>query len=96
MLRKMAFRVCPLESLITINDFYETLSESDESLTPESFVRDFSSQQFAVRSLLYPSYKFPARLRMRLLREIGFDEGEAAQVLMSKQSFGDKGSPPLR
>ena len=91
MLKQLAFYVCPLETLITLNGFYDTLSRHSEggALTTSEFLRDFSVN--SMHHLFYPSLRFPASLRMRVLLEIGFDPQEASQILLSKNKiFSDR------
>ncbi len=87
--KRLAYHVCPLESLVTINDFYETMSKHDDSLTKTAFLNKFSPS--CLHHLLYPSLRFPASLRMKILLEVGFTSQEAAEILLSRnKNFSDK------
>ena len=72
--------VSPLESLITLNSLYECLAALEgESVTVEDFLAEFGQNN--MRLILFPSANFPATLRERFLRQIGFNDREVAYLL---------------
>ncbi len=82
-LRLMGFNMCPLESLIMLNDFYMALSRHDEMLTPSAFLRHFSKAN-TLHLLYRPSLRLPLSLRVQMLRDIGFSSDECVSVLFSR------------
>lgn len=72
-------KVSPLESLITLNSLYECLSALEESVSVEDFLADFGQNN--MRLIMFPSANFPATLRERILRQIGFSDQQVAHLL---------------
>ena len=81
----------PLETLITLNVYYDVLSTLDPSLSDanqliEAFVKGASH---TVRT---PPTNLPLSVRQQILRDIGFADKEVAEIILSPKccAFTDK------
>jgi hypothetical protein len=86
----------PLETLITLNSYYETLSDLDSSMkSKETFLIAFKSVvPYTVRT---PPYNLPISVRRQILSDIGFENAEIAKILVSGKCnhFTDKSTKLL-
>lgn len=85
---KCVIRLCPLETLVFMNAYYEQLVQLNPSFTPLDGLNYFRTN--GLNLILRPSYDFPPIARVRLLREVGFSSDEVLDILLSKPAkFSD-------
>ncbi|XP_059083905.1 uncharacterized protein LOC131881146 isoform X2 [Tigriopus californicus] len=85
---KCVIRLCPLETLVFMNAYYEQLVQLDPSLTPLDGLNYFRTA--GLNLILRPSYDFPPLARVRLLRDMGFTSDQIRDILLSKPArFSD-------
>eukprot|EP00095_Tigriopus_kingsejongensis_P005320 maker-scaffold123_size333416-snap-gene-2.15 protein:Tk05320 transcript:maker-scaffold123_size333416-snap-gene-2.15-mRNA-1 annotation:"hypothetical protein KGM_03861" len=75
-------RLCPLETLVTLNSLYEQIQRLDPTITPGDVLNYFRSD--GLNLVLRPSFNFPPLARVRLLQAIGFEDAEIVNILMSR------------
>lgn len=72
----------PLETLVTLNTFYETISNLDDEFSnPDKFLKSFvEGMMYTVRT---PPINLPVSVRRQLLADIGFTDPEIVEILTS-------------
>lgn len=74
----------PLETLITMNAFYETLSDLDKSFSNvDKFSKAFVDS--AMANFRTPPTNLPVSVRRKILRDVGFADAEIVDILTSQK-----------
>ena len=75
----------PLETMVTLNTFYETLADLDDKFSDvDTFLKSFASS--LVMTIRTPPTNLPVSVRRQILRDVGFTDPEIADILASPKS----------